>query len=111
MLNGLIKFLNALVNALPKLYGLYKKGCHEDKIIELLESYFILGNLIETGDELLTLARGKDKIVFSELTKNELQQHYSLVQSKLTIQLQRLNDSVISFIKIQPLISSIVKLS
>lgn len=90
MIDGLIVFLKALVNALPKLYGLYKKNCHEEKIIELLESYFILGSLIETGDDLLSLAREKDKIVFSELTKNELEQHYGLVQSKITIQLQRL---------------------
>lgn len=90
MLESLSKFISSLTNALPKLYQLYKDGKHEEKIIELMECYFILGSLIETADELLILARDRESIVFSELSAIELNQQYSVVQSKLTIQLQRL---------------------
>ncbi|MCP4987731.1 MAG: hypothetical protein GY928_17240 [Colwellia sp.] len=89
MLDGLIKFSNALCNALPKLYGLYKQRKHDEKIVELFECFFIMGDLVETADELLNLARGKDEIILSELPREELEKHYVLVQTKLTIQLQR----------------------
>lgn len=90
MLDSLIKFLNTLVTALPQLYSFYRNGKHEDKIVELFESYFILTSLTQTADELISLARGRDILVFSELSDKELQEHYSLIQSHLTIQLQRL---------------------
>ncbi|KPV90060.1 hypothetical protein AN395_03521 [Pseudoalteromonas sp. P1-30] len=90
MLGQFAKFLNSLCNAAPKLYELYRQGQHDDKIVELLECFFIMGDLVETADELLDICRGKDAIIFSELDENELQKHYGIVQSKLTIQLQRL---------------------
>lgn len=90
MLDGLMKFSNALCNAAPKLYDQYRKGKHEDKIIELLECFYILGDLIKTADELLILSRGKEEVVFSDLSEEQLNEHYELVQGKLTIQLQRL---------------------
>jgi len=90
VLESLSKFISSLTNALPKLYQLYKDGKHEEKIIELMECYFVLGGLIETADELLLLAKDRESIVFSELSTVELKQQYSIVQSKLTIQLQRL---------------------
>lgn len=54
--------------------------------------FFILGDLIKTADELLYLVRDRDRdiLIISDLTNDELQQHYTLVQSKLTLQLQRL---------------------
>lgn len=90
MFESLSKFISALANALPKLYQLYKDGKHEEKITELMECYFVFGGLIETADELLLLAKDRESIVFSELSTVELNQQYSIVQSKLTIQLQRL---------------------
>ncbi|PMH03153.1 hypothetical protein [Vibrio lentus] len=90
MFDSLAKFLGALTSALPKILQLYRDGKHEDKIVELFESYFILGDLIQTGDELLNLSRGRHRIVFSELTKSELEEHYSIVQAKLSVQLLRL---------------------
>jgi hypothetical protein len=90
MIEGLKFFLNALINAGPKLYGLYNKERKEEKIIELLESCFILRDLIQTAEELLELVIDKQEINFLELESNELEEHYCIVQAKLTIQLQRL---------------------
>jgi|TARA_R110002072_G_C7976024_1_gene535453 hypothetical protein len=90
MLEGLGNFLNSLIGALPALYEKYREGQHDERIVELFESYFILGNLLETADELLSLARGREMIEFSRLSENELEEHYSIVQSKVTIQRQRL---------------------
>ncbi len=90
MLKGLKLFLNALINAGPILYGIYNKGKQEKKIIELLESCFLLRDLIETAEELLELVKNKDEIDFLELDVKELEKHYSIVQAKLTIQRQRL---------------------
>jgi len=90
MIESLKFFLNALISAVPKLYGLYNKGRQEDKIIELLESCFILRDLIQTAEELLELVIDKQEINFLEIESNELEYHYCIVQAKLTIQLQRL---------------------
>lgn len=90
MLEGLSNFLNSLIGALPALYDKYREGQHDERIVELFESYFILGNLLETADELLSLARNRDVIEFSKLSEEELGEHYAIVQSKITIQLQRL---------------------
>ena len=90
MLEGLTKFLNAVTNAVPKLYAFYRKGRHEQKIVELLECFYIFGDLIQTAEELLDLVRDKEEVVFSELSRDELSENYSLVQAKLTIQSQRL---------------------
>lgn len=90
MLEGLGKFLNSLIGALPALYEKYREGQHEERIVELFESYFILGDLVETADELLSLARNREIIEFSKLSEKELEEHYAIVQSNITIQLQRL---------------------
>jgi hypothetical protein len=90
MFDSLIKFSNALISAVPKLYSLYSDGKHEDKIVELFESFFILSSLTKTADEIISLARDRDVIIFSELSEEELTEHYSIVQSHLTIQFQRL---------------------
>ena len=90
MLEGLKIFLNALINAGPKLYGLYRKERQEEKIIELLESCFLLRDLVQTAEELLELVKDKKEINFQELETKELEEHYSIVQAKLTIQFQRL---------------------
>jgi len=90
MLEGLGNFLNSLIGALPALYEKYREGLQDERIVELFESYFILGNLLETADELLSLARNRDVIEFSKLSEEELEEHYAIVQSKITIQLQRL---------------------
>lgn len=42
MLDGLVKFTNALIDTLPKLYTLYKNEKHEEKIVELLECFLFL---------------------------------------------------------------------
>lgn len=90
MLDSLGKFLTSLLNAVPKLYSLYRDNQQEDRIVELFESYFILTSLIITADEIISLARGRHVIKFSELTDEELEAQYSHVQSHLTLQLQRL---------------------
>ncbi|ELM3617740.1 hypothetical protein RYR54_003431 [Aeromonas sobria] len=90
MLDPLGKFLTSLFGVLPKLYSLYRDNKQEDKIVELFESYFILMSLTLTADGIITLARGRDVIKFSELTDKELEAHYSHVQSYLTLQFQRL---------------------
>jgi len=90
MLEGLKIFLNALITAGPELYGLYRKGNQEEKIIELLESYFLLRDLVQAAEELFELVKDKNEINFQELDLNELEELYSIVQAKLTIQLQRL---------------------
>lgn len=90
MLEGLGNFLNSLIGALPALYEKYREGQHDERIVELFESYFILGNLLETADELLSLARNREVIEFSKLSEEELEEHYAIAQSKITIQLQRL---------------------
>ena len=90
MLGTFTKFLNSLVNAVPALYEKYKEDQHDTKIVELFESYFILGNLLETADQLLTLARGREIIEFAQFSEEELEEEYDIIQSKITIQLQRI---------------------
>ncbi len=90
MLSDIAAFFNSLIGALPQYYALQQGKQHDEKVTELLECFYILGDLIETADGIMTLARGRDVIVFSKLSEEELKAHYGLIQSKLTIQLQRL---------------------
>ena len=63
MLDLFLNFFRALADAIPKLYELYRDNQQEEKIVELLESYFILGDLIYSAEELLLIVRNKDKVV------------------------------------------------
>ena len=62
MLDLFLNFFKALSDAIPKLYELYRDNQQEEKIVELLESYFILGDLIYSAEELLLVVRNKDKV-------------------------------------------------
>ena len=87
MVNELKAFLNSLIKIGPQLYGLYKKGRLDGKIVELLECYYILDDLITTAEELLNIVHDKKEIVFADLSKKELEDNFMLVQTKITIQL------------------------
>ena len=91
MLESIGSFIKALIESTPKLYDLYLKGKKEEKIIELFECYYLFRDLIDTADKLLSIARDKNSITFDQLNEEELNKHYSNVQSHLTIQLQRLD--------------------
>lgn len=90
MLDLLLKFAQALTNSLPKLFKFYKKNRHEGKIIELLESYYILGDLIEMAEELLSIVRNKDTIDFSHLSKKDLEDKLNRIESRISLQKLRL---------------------
>ena len=90
MFDGIKLFLSTLISAVPKLYEFYKKEQQEDKILELLECYYLLRDIIGTAEELIEIVRDKKEVVFFELTEDELRKNYGIVQAKLTIQFQRL---------------------
>lgn len=90
MLDLFLNFFKALSDAIPKLYEFYKKGQQEEKIVELLESYYILGDLIYSAESLLSIVRNKDEVDLSELTLIELNEELSRIESIVSIQKLRL---------------------
>lgn len=90
MLQELKAMLGVLTKAGPALYALYKREQKNVKIMELQESAFLIRDLIITADELLSIVKDKKELNFSVLPRAELLKHYDEVQTKLTIQLQRL---------------------
>lgn len=90
MLAALLQFITSLCQIAPTLNKAFKEKAHEEKVVELLECYYILSDLVDTSDQLLSLVQDKKYITFSELPTEELDKNYQLVQTLLTIQLQRL---------------------
>lgn len=90
MLKEIKSVVSALTKAAPHLYQLYKKQQQDVKILELQESAFLIRDLVGTANDLLTLVTDYRELDFLSLPVKELNKHYSLVQTKLTIQLQRL---------------------
>lgn len=90
MLDLFLNFFKALSDAIPKLYELYRDNQQEEKIVELLESYFILGDLIYSAEELLLIVRNKDKVDLSDLTLIELHEEINRIESMVSIQKLRL---------------------
>ncbi len=90
MLDLFLNFFKALSDAIPKLYELYRDNQQEEKIVELLESYFILGDLIYSAEELLLIVRNKDKVNLSELSLLELKAELHRIESVVSLQKLRL---------------------
>lgn len=99
MLDLFLNFFKALSDAIPRLYEFYKNSQQEEKIVELLESYYILGDLIYSAERLLLIVRNKDKVDLSELSLLELQEELNRIESLISIQklrLRRLGDIYLS---------------
>jgi hypothetical protein len=90
MLQELKAMLGVLTKAAPALYAIYKREQKNEKIVELQESVFLIRDLIITADELLSIVKDKKELNFSVLPRAELTKHYDEVQTKLTIQFQRM---------------------
>ena len=90
MLDLFLNFFRALADAIPKLYELYRDNQQEEKIVELLESYFILGDLIYSAEELLLIVRNKDKVDLSGLSLPELKAELHRIESVVSLQKLRL---------------------
>lgn len=90
MLDLFLNFFRALSDAIPKLYELYRDNQQEEKIVELLESYFILGDLIYSAEELLLIVRNKDKVNLSGLSLLELKAELHRIESIVSLQKLRL---------------------
>lgn len=90
MLDLFLNFFKALSDAIPKLYELYRDNQQEEKIVELLESYFILGDLIYSAEELLLIVRNKDKVDLSGLSLLELKAELHRIESVVSLQKLRL---------------------
>ncbi|MGB6926735.1 hypothetical protein [Psychrobacter sp.] len=90
MLDLFLNFFRALADAIPKLYELYRDNQQEEKIVELLESYFILGDLIYSAEELLLIVRNKDKVDLSGLSLPELKAELYRIESIVSLQKLRL---------------------
>jgi hypothetical protein len=90
MLDLFLNFFRALADAIPKLYELYRDNQQEEKIVELLESYFILGDFIYSAEELLLIVRNKDKVDLSGLSLPELKAELHRIESVVSLQKLRL---------------------
>lgn len=85
MLKELKSLITALIGAAPALVKIYEQKRQDEKLVELMESAFLLRDLINTAEELLELVNpGKD------MTVGKLEIEYAFIQASLNIQLQRL---------------------
>lgn len=50
MLKELKLFVGILIKSGPYLYGLYKQQKQDDKVVELLESSFLIRDLVSTAE-------------------------------------------------------------
>lgn len=90
MLKEIKSFIYALIKAAPNLHQIYKQHHQEVRILELQESAFLIRDIVNTADDLLSLINNYGDLDFVSLPVDVMKQHYSLVQTKLTVQLQRL---------------------
>ncbi len=81
---------NVLIKAIPLFYKYQKRQSKEKVLSELLEFNFILADLIGTAEKLFKLIKRNEKINYETIDKNKIKINYNLIQTYLTIQLQRL---------------------
>ncbi|QIB50366.1 hypothetical protein [Pseudomonas sp. OIL-1] len=85
MLKELKSLITALIGAAPALVKIYEQKRQDKKLVELMESAFLLRDLINTAEELLELVNS-GKVI----TVEKLEIEYAFIQASLNIQLQRL---------------------
>jgi hypothetical protein len=85
MLKELKSLLVGLSSAAPFLIKIYKEKRQDEKILELMELFYLIRDLIKTAEELLELVAPERGTSTSDIEDN-----YEFIQASLTIQLQRL---------------------
>lgn len=85
MLKELKSLITGLISAAPALVKIYEQKRQDEKLVELMESAFLLRDLVNTAEELLELVNpGND------MTVEKLEIEYAFIQASLNVQLQRL---------------------
>lgn len=85
MLKELKSLITGLISAAPALVKIYEQKGQDEKLVELMESAFILRDLINTAEDLLELVNPE-----KDIDVKKLENEYAFIQASLNIQLQRL---------------------
>lgn len=90
MLSELKEALDVLVRIVPGVLNRFVDRRRRQLLLELQEAFFILGGLIETGEELLVIAGDKPTLKIDYLTRQQMKEHYTFCQSRLSLQTYRM---------------------